>query len=421
MMLCLFEDDQVAHLEPLVSTRAVYALRLGIRTIYENSRAVFGTPALHARAQVAATTAQAFGVPVNALVADQDVLFVNGRYVAEVGPVLDRFRRAARPGEPGRVFMQGEEVVAAYVPDADPGLLTGGILTRASFGNLPEESVSGACLIGRLWHLLDALPVALERDFETLAGTYNIFERPGTDIHESVRFVDGERVFIAPGAQILPGAVLNASTGPIYIDECATVMEQAVVRGPAYLGPHGQIKAGANVEGSAIGPWSKVGGEVYHSILHGFSNKAHAGFLGDAYVGQWCNLGADTNNSNLKNDYGPVKLYNMNLGNFELTDRQFLGLFMGDHSKCGINTMFNTGTVVGVSCNLYGSGYQPSFVPSFLWGSPDKRYITYRLPKAMHVAERVMARRNVLFSNVDRELLTTVFEATESLRGGFRG
>ncbi len=422
MHLCLFEDDAVGHFLPLVHTRAVYDLRLGIRTILENTRAAFGGPGtlLHARRRVAAVTATEHDLLTNRIPAGLGVLFVNGRYVAEAGPALERLRSAARASEPARVFTQGDDVVAAWVPDASSDLVAADAVTRATFEDLPEEPLDEARLLRRLWHLLDERDAALRRDFEALTKGYNIYERPGAVVRDGARLVHGERVYVAPGAVVRPGAILSAEDGPVFIDREAVVMENAVVRGPAYLGAHGQVRIGAHVEGCAVGPWSKVGGEAWHSIIHSFSNKSHPGFLGDSYLGRWCNIGADANTSNLKNDYGKVKLYNEALGEVETTDRQFLGLFMADHAKCGINTMFNTGTVVGVACNLYGSGFQPTYVPSFSWGSPDARYVTYRLPKALHVAEIVMARRGVALTDAEREMLSAVFEATTPAREAFQ-
>ncbi len=409
MPLCLFEDDRVDHFWPLAATRAVYSLRLGIRTLLETTREAFGAPPvlLHARRLVAPVAAQEHGLPVG-LPEGDDVLLVNGRYVAEDGPVLERLRRAARPGEPPRVFVQGDDVVAAWAPGVEGRLVEADALTRATFEGWPEETLEGARLLGRLWHLIDELRPALVRDFA--ARTAGARARPGGGLHASAVVVNEAQVYVAPGARVLPGAVLNAEKGPIFIDEGATVMEQAVVRGPAYVGAHGQIKGSAHVEGSAVGPWSKVGGEVHESVVHSFSNKAHAGFLGHSYLGRWVNLGAGTDTSDLKNDYGEVALYDAATGAFEPTGRQFLGLFMGDHAKCGIHTMFNTGTVVGVFCNVFGTGFPPRHVPSFSWGGPEAGFTAYRLEKALRVAETVMARRRKTLTAAERALLTAIWE-----------
>lgn len=418
MYLCVFEDDRVPHLLPLVYTHPVYDLRIGMRTLLETTRDAFdGVPVLlHARAYLAAVAAQEHDLLVNRIPDGLDVLFVNGRYVAGDGPVLERLRRAAQPGEPARVFVQGDAVVAAWVPGASSRYVEGDAVTRASFDGLPEETVEGAAFIDRLWHLIDALRPALERDFRHRTRGYNIYERPGAVVKPGALLAGGEQIYLAPGARIQPGAVLNAEDGPVYVDADAVVFENAIVRGPAYVGPCSQVKPGADIEGCAIGGHSKVGGEVLETIVHSYTNKAHDGHLGHAYLGRWCNLGADTNNSNLKNDYSPVSLYNAATGAFESTGRQFMGLVMADHSKCGIDTMFNTGTVVGVFCNIYGSGFQPRHLPSFSWGGADTGFTEYRLEKAMRVAETVMARRQVPFSEAHRRMLSAVYTTTRAGR-----
>ena len=421
MHLCLFEDDQVGHLLPLVHTRGVYDLRLGIRTLLETTREAFGTPQtlLHARPFVAAVTAQENDLLVNRIPDGLDVLFVNGRYVAEEGPLLERLRRAAAKGEPARVFVQDDTLVAAWVPGAASRYVEGAAVTRATFEGLPEETVEGGRLIGRLWDLLDELEPALERDYTLRTKGYQIYERPGVRIMDGAILATGERIYTAPESTIRPGAILNAEDGPIYIDRGATISENAVLRGPIYVGPKAVINPNAAVHGSAIGYWSKVGGEIHNTVFHSLSNKAHEGHLGDAYVGRWCNFGADTNNSNLKNDYGVVSLYDAVEQDYVPSGRQLLGLVMGDHSKCGINTMFNTGTVVGVFCNIYGPDYQPRYIPSFSWGGGASGFSAYRLEKALSVAEAVMARRDAALTDADRDLLAHVFETTEADRTSF--
>ena len=416
MYLCLFEDDRTDHLLPLVYTRAVYDLRLGRRTLLATTRDAFGRPPtlLHARPLVAQLTAAENDLLTGRIPKGLDVLFVNGRYVAEPGSVLDRLRAAARPGEPARVFLQDDQLLAAWVPGDASDRIDDQTLTPNHFDDLPHETVSGARLIGRLWHLLDGLDAALRRDYEA-AVEGNVYERPGTTLHDGVVLLAAEQVYVAPGATIYPGAVLNAESGPIYIDVDATVEEHTVLRGPLYVGSKAVIKAGAKVEGSAIGYWSKVAGEVHGSIVHSLSNKAHAGYLGDSYLGRWCNLGADTNTSNLRNDYGEVSLFNTGTEQFEGTGRQFLGLVLADHAKSSINSMFNTGTVVGVASNVFGSGFPPRHIPSFSWGGPDG-FTTYRLDKALEVAAAVMARRDRVLTDAHRENLKAVFEATARQR-----
>ena len=202
----------------------------------------------------------------------------------------------------------------------------------------------------------------------------------------------------------------------MYIGKDAVVMEGSIIRGPFALCESSQTKLGAKIYGpTTIGPHSKVGGELNNVVIFGFSNKGHDGFLGNSVLGEWCNIGADSNNSNLKNNYAEVKLWNYATAKFTHTGLQFCGLIMGDHSKCGINTMFNTGTVVGVSANIFGAGFPRNFIPSFSWGGPQGQSI-YKTDKAFEVVEKVMERRNILFDVKEQKILTKVFELTEDYR-----
>lgn len=412
MHLCVFEDEHAPHFLPLVHTRAVYDLRIGIRTLLRGLRDAFGDPPtlLHARRQVAFVSAGENDLLVNRIPEDLDVLFVNGRWIPEEGDLLERIRKAAN-GEHGRVFLQDGDVLAAWMPGASSEVVSEDTVTAASFDGLPEEGVDGARMVNRLWSLQNELCGALERDFSFYTKGYRVYERPGVDVQEGAVLAGGERIHIGSGTVVRPGAVLNAKGGPIYIGEDVTIKELAVIKGPAYIGPRSVVMSGADIEACSFGYWCKVGGQIEHSIIHSLSNKAHSGFLGNACVGRWCNLGADTNNSNLKNDYGEVKMYDAVAGDLEPTGRQFLGLVMADHTKSAINTMFNTGTVIGVCSNVLGAGFLPRFIPSFSWGGPDE-FVEYRLDKALEVVSTVMRRRERDLSDAERENLKAVFDAT---------
>jgi len=424
MHLCLFEDDRVPGLRPLVETRAAYDLRLSGRTVLETTRDALDPTGLvlHARPLVADVTRRAHpAAAVNALPDRADVLFVNGRFVAEAGDALAQLAESTRSGE-ARAFVQDDILVAAWMPTAATHLpddvLARPALTADVFSDRPTTELDNARLLGRPWHLLDTLRFTLARDVETRTGTPPrrlLPERSHATVHDSVTSVHDAQIHLGEGATVQPGAILNAEDGPISVGPDAIVHERAVLQGPCVIGPKTHVKTGADVEGTATGTWCKIGGEVHDTILQGFSNKSHPGFLGHAVLGRWCNLGADTNNSNLKNDYGEVSAYAPADERFVGTGRQFAGLFMGDHSKCGINTMFNTGTVVGTNCNLYGGDFPPRYVPPFSWGGADG-LTTYRLDKACEVAERVMARRDTDFTEADRSLLTTLFERTQDER-----
>jgi UDP-N-acetylglucosamine diphosphorylase/glucosamine-1-phosphate N-acetyltransferase len=264
--------------------------------------------------------------------------------------------------------------------------------------------------INHTWDIFSKNEEAIEQDFDLLTEG-----RESQPIPESVNVVNHQQIFIEEGAK-LQFSMLNASSGPIYIGKDSEVMEGSFIRGPFALCHNSTVKMGAKIYGATtVGPHSKIGGEVGNSVLFGYSNKGHEGYLGNSVLGEWCNLGADTNTSNLKNNYAEVRLWNYNTGRFAPTGLQFCGLMMGDHSKCGINTMFNTGTVVGVNANIFGSGYPRNFISSFSWGG-NSGFMTYKTDKAFEVAEVVMARRKIEFSKLDRNILEHVFEITKKYR-----
>jgi UDP-N-acetylglucosamine diphosphorylase/glucosamine-1-phosphate N-acetyltransferase len=214
----------------------------------------------------------------------------------------------------------------------------------------------------------------------------------------------------------IKAAIINAETGPVYLGKNSIIQEGAIIRGSLALCEGAHLNMGAKMRGdTTVGPFSKVGGEVSNSVIFGYSNKAHDGFMGCSVLGEWCNLGADTNTSNLKNNYEPVKLWSHVQQEFESTGLQFCGLMMGDHSKCGINTMFNTGTVVDVASNIFGEGFPRNYIPSFSWGG-NGGLTTYRLDKALETAYRAMERRNIVLDEIEKNILVKVFEMTSPMR-----
>ncbi|MGJ8685037.1 MAG: GlmU family protein [Nonlabens sp.] len=264
--------------------------------------------------------------------------------------------------------------------------------------------------IDNTWDIFSKNGKALEADFELVTKG-----RTSQPIPDNVQTINPERIFIEEGA-VLNFAILNASSGSIYIGKDAEVMEGSIIRGGFALLEHSATKLGTKIYGpTTVGPHSKVGGELNNSVIFGYSNKGHEGFLGNSVLGEWCNIGADSNTSNLKNNYAEVKLWNYETGRFAKTGLQFCGLMLGDHSKCGINTMFNTGTVVGVSANIYGAGYPRNFLPSFNWGGPQGN-MTYKTNKAYEVADVVMKRRGLSLEQIDIDILDAVFEKTAAYR-----
>ena len=222
-------------------------------------------------------------------------------------------------------------------------------------------------------------------------------------------------VYVEEGATI-ENCYINSSEGPVYIGKNTHIMQGSMLRGPFAICENSVVKMGAKIYGgTTIGPFCKVGGEINNSVFFGYSSKAHDGFLGNSIIGQWCNLGADTNNSNLKNNYDNVKIWNYGSESFLQTGLQFCGLIMGDHSKCGINTMFNTGTVVGVGANIFGSGFPRNFIPSFSWGG-SSGFIIHKLEKFFSTAEKVMKRRSIPFTDIDKQVLLEVYNMTKRYR-----
>lgn len=261
-----------------------------------------------------------------------------------------------------------------------------------------------------VWDIFSKNGEELKADFDLLTKG-----RTSIEINATNTLLGKENIFIEEGAQV-SCAIINAESGPVYIGKNSVVMEGSIIKGPFALCESSHTKLGTKIYGpTTVGPHSKVGGELNNVVVFGYSNKGHDGFLGNSVLGEWCNIGADSNNSNLKNNYAEVKLWKYELNRFSPTGLQFCGLIMGDHSKCGINTMFNTGTVVGVSANIFGAGFPRNFIPSFSWGGPQGQN-TYKTNKAFEVAQKVMSRRAVDFNEMDREILTKVFELSEQYR-----
>lgn len=295
-----------------------------------------------------------------------------------------------------------DEIVAFYTTDSQE---------EVDFESYEKLYFKGELYqIKNTWDIFRLNGYALISDYN-----YITEDRKSAKISKTNQVLHPENIFIEEGAKV-EFATLNASEGPIYIAKDAEIMEGSLIRGPFALGEHSVVKMGAKIYGSTtIGPHCKVGGEVNNSVIFGYSNKAHDGFLGNSVIGEWCNLGADTNNSNLKNNYAEVKLWSYETERFAKTGLQFCGLIMGDHSKCGINTMFNTGTVVGVSANIYGSNFPRNFIPSFSWGGAAG-FTTFQMNKVHEVVEVVMSRRNITYDEKEQKILEKVFELTQKYR-----
>lgn len=274
-----------------------------------------------------------------------------------------------------------------------------------------QEYAGEVVMIDRVWKIFQHNAQQIRADYQRITGGRK--SAPITDKHTHT--YNEDQIFLEEGVTVR-AAVLNAEDGPIYLGKNSAVHEGALIKGPFALCEGSHVNMGGKMRGdTTIGPFSKVGGEIGNSVIFGYSNKAHDGFLGNSVLGEWCNLGADTNTSNLKNNYENVKIWNYAKGGFHDTGLQFCGLMMGDHSKCGINTMFNTGTVVGVSANIFGDGFPRTFIPSFAWGGASG-FTTFQLNKAFETASKVMARRNKQLDDVEKNILKHVFEQSQQNR-----
>ena len=391
MNIILFDDEGRSNLLPLVYTRPCGNLRVGILTLAEKWEVLCSCTVSYLTEEYLAAKYPAKYDATN--------YYVNGRLLPDQ-TILASIQKL-KSGE--KLTHEGSLIAFRYDEQLDN---INDLLGHALELSHNEQHAS---LVTYSHDLFSLNGQEIRKDFELLTAN-----RESASLSETNTLI-GDQLFIEEGASI-EAAVINTKGGPVYIGKNATVMEGSLIRGPFSLGEGATIKMGAKIYGdTTVGPKCKVGGEVSNSLFYGNSNKGHDGFIGNSVIGEWCNLGADTNSSNLKNNYAPVKLWNYEKSRFINTGLQFCGLIMGDHSKCGINTMFNTGTVVGVSANIFGAGFPRNFIPSFTWGGASG-FTTYTLPKVLETTRVVMLRRNIELDETEKQILKTIFELSEPQR-----
>lgn len=389
MNYILFDGPSRNNLLPFTYTRPVADIRVGVLTIREKWETFLGA--------TTTTVTEDYLSDKYPMVEMDENIMINASYL----PNLELVEMVKDLNENQAIF-KDEDVIAFFTKEAQDDI------NFDAYENI--EFIDDIIKIENTWDIFSKNGEAIQDDFNLITK-----DRKSQPIPISNNVIAPENIFIEKGAK-LEFTTLNASSGPIYIGKNAEIMEGAIIRGAFALCENAGVKLGAKIYGpTTIGPHSKVGGEVNNSVIFGFSNKGHDGFLGNSVLGEWCNLGADTNNSNLKNNYAEVRLWDYQTEGFAKTGLQFCGLMMGDHSKCGINTMFNTGTVVGVSANIFGSGFPRNFVPSFSWGGSNG-FTTYLTKKAFEVAKVVMSRRKIEFTEQDQAILEHVFEETSKFR-----
>lgn len=384
MNIILFDQSKFRNqLKPITLTRPIGKIRIGILTIDEKWKNYFD-------ADVSFLTEDYLSKKFPASYSETNI-YINASFLPfdELADKISKLRIQ-------EALVYNGQILACHTQQ----VLKFDEINASEFQNIEFEH-SKITIISELPHLFLNNGDQIKADFEKITK-----ERKSNPVVDNFTAVyNSDNIFIENGAQI-KASILNAENGPIYIGKSAIIQEGSLIIGPAAICDESMVAFGAKIRpNTTLGPVSRVGGEVGNSIFHGFSNKAHDGFLGNSYIGEWCNLGANTNNSNLKNDYKSVKLYNYDVQELYDTKEIFCGTFMGDYTKAGISTMFNTGTVVGVSCNIYGSDFQEKFIPSFTWGGKTEGYLDYRFEKAIEVINATMARREKVLSDFDFEIL----------------
>ena len=391
MNYILFDGSARNQLLPFTYTRPVADIRVGILTIREKWEKMLGF--------TTSTVTEDYLIDKFPMIEMEQNIFIN----ASVLPTKHLVSLIQNLSENKALFIDDEPLAFFAKEDQEIDFETFDVLPYTNDDILRIENT---------WDIFKLNGEAIKRDFKLLTT-----DRESQLIPEMTVSFNKDQIFIEEGA-VLPLCSLNANDGPIYIGKDSEIMEGSMIRGPFALCENATIKMGAKIYGATtIGPHSKIGGEVNNCVIFGYSNKGHDGFIGNSVLGEWCNIGADTNNSNLKNNYAEVRLWDYETEGFAKTGLQFCGLMMGDHSKCGINTMFNTGTVVGVSANIFGSGFPRNFIPSFSWGG-SAGMITYKTNKAFEVAKVVMSRRDIAFTEIDVQILEHIFKETSKWRKG---
>ncbi|MDT0553844.1 GlmU family protein [Urechidicola vernalis] len=389
MNYILFDGEVRETLLPFTYTRPVADIRIGILTIREKWERYLGY-------STSTLTEEYLELKFPMVEMEQNIM-INASYLP-----TDALVEVVKGLKENEAVVQNNAIIAFFATDSQE------VENFDTYNQIEFEQE--VLQIKNTWDIFSKNAEAIQLDFDLITEG-----RDSETIPDSIHCFNKENIFIEEGVELTVGS-LNAIDGPIYIGKNAVVMEGCNVRGPFSLGENSALKMGAKIyQATTIGPNCTVGGEVKNSVIFGYSNKGHEGYLGNSVIGEWCNLGADTNNSNLKNNYAEVKLWSYETERFAKTGLQFCGLMMGDHSKCGINTMFNTGTVVGVSTNIFGAGFQRNFIPSFAWGG-TKGFSVYQMNKVKEVATAVMERKQLDFDEKEETILQQVFDDTTKYR-----
>lgn len=398
---CFFEDHFLENFHPLTLTRPLFDLRIGILTL--------GEKWMHALGESAESTKGVLrghlkGVFEEVAIQDpqQNVLWINPRFIPTSELINDIKKLKISEG----IYIDQQLAVALVQGETHEKWIDSGY-KKEDLDSI-QHFEGDVLVIQNSWELFQLNGKEIEKDIKLL----KVKAVSDIEKYPNALLINTDQIFIEPGAIIEPGALLLAEKGPIYIGKDARIMANSVVRGPSAICDQSVVKMGAKIyEETTIGPVCKVGGEISNVIFHSYSNKSHDGYVGNSVFGQWCNLGADTNTSNLKNNYSNVKVVEWKTKKEYDTGQQFIGTIMGDHSKTGINSMLNTGTICGVCCNLFSDSYPPKFVPSFSWVSGNN-IVPYHFEKAIEAMEKMMQRRNVTLSPAYKRMMKAIFQST---------
>lgn len=389
MNYILFDGTVRNNLLPFTFTRPVADIRIGILTIREKWEKYLGN--------TTTTITEDYLSEKYPMVELEENVLINASFLPN-----QKLVDLVKGLKENEAVFQGEDVIAFFTKDTQE---------EVDFSSYTHIDFEDEILrVVNTWDIFSKNGEALQADFDLLTAG-----RESAPISKTNTLIHPEQIFAEEGATV-EYSILNATEGPIYLGKDSEIWEGNLIRGAFALCNNAVVKMGAKIYGpTTIGPYSKVCGEVSNSVIFGYSSKGHEGYLGNAVLGEWCNIGADSNNSNLKNNYAKVRLWNYATEKFEQTGLQFCGLMMGDHSKTAINTMLNTGTVVGVNVNLYVPGFPRNFIPSFSWGGASG-FSTYMPKKAFEAAKVMMARRHVDFDDTEARILAHVFELTKKWR-----
>ncbi|HMG16810.1 MAG TPA: putative sugar nucleotidyl transferase [Saprospiraceae bacterium] len=394
--IILFDSDERSHLLPLTYTRPMGELIVGALSISRKWE-------LHLSGKVSYITQDYLSSKFPIKFSDDNYLIHGGLL-----PNIDLIQSILRL-EPNQVILCKDELIAGRLDQRNiDRLINDGDLNEISSYQIEN---SGFKRISRLWDIISNNGQQIIQDIELITKNKYSYQLSPTNI-----IIGNPELLFAESGVKAEYACFNTSDGPIYLGKDSEIMEGSMIRGPFAIGNNSIVKMGAKIYPNvSVGEYAKAGGEIGNSIISSYSNKGHDGYLGDSIIGEWCNLGADTNTSNLKNNYAEVKLWDYASNRFESTGMQFCGLIMGDHSKCGINTMFNTGTVVGVSCNIFGDGYPRNFIPSFSWGGANG-LISFSIEKAFEASNAMMMRRSKSLTEEDKEIFIHILDADKAWR-----